>query len=169
MEALLLVLGAMVGALATGGVSAWDAWRQRRARRRVAARVILGGLYVLEAILEVILDGHRWPDRLDLQVQLQEWREVRAAFAEGVEAWEWALVDGVFSNLHRTALMVRPGQPCTAEDEKVVAWLLAVIPRARGVVLEYAASESERNQLAKQLGGQGSEHEDPGGAHESAG
>jgi hypothetical protein len=151
MDALLIVVGAIVGAVSTGGVSAFDAWRQRRVRRRVAARVILGDLYVLEASVEVILEAKRWPDRFDLSSPLDTWRDSREAFAEGVEAWEWALVDGVFSYLHRTAPMVRLGEPCSAQDEDVLAVLLKRIPKARDLVLEHATSKRERDRLVAQL------------------
>jgi hypothetical protein len=67
MEVVLIVLGAFVGALSTGGVQAWDAWRQQRLRRKVAARIILGDLYVSEAMFELVLQHDRWPDRLDIQ------------------------------------------------------------------------------------------------------
>src|SRR3954471_5154708 len=147
MEALLVVFGALVGALATGGVTAWDSWRIRRIQRRVAARLILGDLYVAEAVVEVVLKYQRWPDRLDLETPLQTWRESRERFAEGVEAWEWALVDGVFSNLHRTGLMVRLGQPCTANDKAVLTNFGAAIPRARDIVVRHATSEKERARL----------------------
>jgi hypothetical protein len=155
MELLLVVLGAIVGALATGGVGAWDAWRQRQERRRVAARVILGDLFVLEAALEVILRSHRWPDRLDLQAMVDTWRDVREAFALGVKAWEWALVDGVFSNLHRTALMVRLGEPCSHGDKDVLAELSGRIPRARDVVMEHSTFGRERDEVMKQLSSKG--------------
>ena len=151
-EVLLVVLGAFVGAVATGGVTAWDAWRQRRVRRRVAARLILGDLYVVEAAVELTLEQHRWPDRLDLESPLQTWRDAREAFADGVKAWEWALVDGLFSDLHRTARMVRLGEPCTQSDEKVLTSFLDRVPRARGVVIEHSTSADERDQLMKQLG-----------------
>ncbi len=152
MEALLLVvLGALVGALSTGGVAAWDAWRQRQERRRVAARVILGDLYVLGDGLKVIMKVGRWPDRLDLQAMIDTWRGVREPFASGVAAWEWALVDGVFSNLHRVSLMVRLGEPFSDDDRDVLAELLGRIPRAQAVVLTHATSEHERDEMAKQL------------------
>ena len=150
-EVALLVLGAVVGALSTGGVQAWDANRQRRDRRRVAARMILGDLYVLEAGIEVILEHSRWPDRFDTQAITDTWREAREAFAGGVEAWEWALVDGLFSNYARTALMIRHGEPTTSNDEDVLRTLLAAIPRARDVVLEHSTSEDERERLMTEL------------------
>lgn len=148
----LVILGAVVGAFATGGVAFWDAGRERRQRRRVAARLILGDLYVLEAGVEIILTNGRWPDRsFDLQAVLETWRENRGAFAGGVKAWEWALVDGLFSNIHRTAPMVDAGQPTTLNDRSVLESLQQMIPRARDIVLQHAASQKELDDLVEQL------------------
>jgi hypothetical protein len=69
MEIVLIVIGAVIGAAATGGVQAWDAWRTRRLRRMVAARVILGDLFVTEQMLELVLERKAWPDRVDLDGQ----------------------------------------------------------------------------------------------------
>jgi hypothetical protein len=151
MEALLVVLGALVGALSTGGVAAWDSWRQRRERRRVAARVILGDLYALEAGLQEIVKVGRWPDRLDLQAMIETWRGVREPFASGVAACDWALVHGIFTNLHRLWVGRRLGEPFFGSDEAIVSELLDRLPRTQRVVLTHAAAERERDELAKQL------------------
>src|SRR4051794_12429171 len=50
-DAALVVLGGVVGALATGGIQWLDALRQRRVTRRVAARLILGDMYVLDGAI----------------------------------------------------------------------------------------------------------------------
>ncbi|MBA2429177.1 MAG: hypothetical protein H0V55_05575 [Thermoleophilaceae bacterium] len=71
MEAVLIVLGAIAGALATGAIGTYDTWHQRRLQRTVASRVILGDLYVLDAVIEVIERGGRWPDRFDWQAPLE--------------------------------------------------------------------------------------------------
>jgi hypothetical protein len=122
-----------------------------RATGAVAARVILGDLYVLGDGLEVIMKIGRWPDRFDLQSMLDTWRGVREPFASAVDAWEWALVDGIFSNLHRLSLMVRLGESFSEDDHDVMADLLARIPRAQEVALTYATSERERDEIMTQL------------------
>lgn len=152
MELVLVVLGAVVGALATGGVSAWAAWQERQLRRKVAARVILGDLYVIEGALELIRDTDRWPDRWDAVTPLTTWQEQRTAFAGGVRAWEWALVDGLYSDLARTVPMIRPGEACTDRDRKVVLSVLGKVPRARERVLIHSASEDEREELVREIG-----------------
>lgn len=152
MEIVLIVIGAVIGAASTGGVQAWDAWRQRRLRRTVAARVILGDLYIVEAMLDAILKRRAWPDRLDLDPPLETWRQFRADFAAGVMAWEWAVVDSFFSSLHRTSLMVRVGEPCTQGDLAVATELLESARTARQSVVPHAVpSEKERRRVMEQM------------------
>lgn len=79
------------------------------------------------------------------------WREFRAAFAAEVEAWEWALVDGIFSNLHRMGLMVRAGEPLDEGDVKVATSVLDAVPRAREVVIQHATTEKEREDVIEEL------------------
>lgn len=147
-----MVAGAIVGAAATGGVQAWDAWQRRRLQRMVAARVVLGDLYITEAMLEIVLKQGAWPDRLDLGPPISTWREFRADFAAGVKAWEWALVDSFYSSLHRTSLMVRVGEPCTSGDLAVATELLENAVAARKVTAPHAVpKERERRQVVEQL------------------
>ncbi|HEX6665522.1 MAG TPA: hypothetical protein VF081_02890 [Solirubrobacterales bacterium] len=154
MEVVLIVLGAVIGAASTGGVQAWDARRSRRLRRMVAARVVQGDLYITEAMLEIVLKYKAWPDRLDLDSPISTWRQFRADFAVGVEAWEWAKVDSFYSSLHRTSLMVRAGQPCTDGDLAVAEELLEAARAARNVVTPYAVpGEGERREVIEQLAG----------------
>ena len=75
----LVVLGAIIGAAATGGVQLRVARKQRLLQRKVAARAILGDLYVTEQMLELVLRRRRWPDRLDIGAPLDTWREFRDA------------------------------------------------------------------------------------------
>jgi hypothetical protein len=152
MEVVLVVLGAVIGAAATGGVQAWDASRIRRIQRMVAARVILGDLYITEAMLELVLKYEAWPDRLDLDAPINTWRQFRADFAAGVKAWEWARVDSFYSSLHRTGLMIRRGEPCTDGDLAVARELLDTAQSARKVVAPHAVpSEKERAEVIGRL------------------
>lgn len=152
MEIVLIVIGAVIGAAATGGVQTWDAWCNRRLRRLVAARVVLGDLYITKAMLEIVLKHKTWPDRLDLDPPISTWRAFRADFAAGVKAWEWAKVDSFYSSLHRTSLMVRTGQPCTEGDLAVAAQLLEMAKEARKVVTPHAVpTERERREVVEQL------------------
>jgi hypothetical protein len=152
MEVVLIVIGAVIGAAATGGVTAWDARRERRLRRTIAARVVLGDLFITEAMLEIVLKYQAWPDRVDLAPAIATWREFRSDFAAGVEAWEWALVDSFYSSLHRTSLMVRTGESCTPGDLSVVSGLLHSVQAARKIVTPHAVPrERERRGVIEQL------------------
>lgn len=117
--------------------------------------MVLGDLYVMEGICDAVLRWRLWPDRVDLALQVAgmtgAWREHHAAFARGVAAWEWALVDGVYNNLGRTIPDHTPGQPCDASDITSLEALKGTIPRARTIVLERAAKPRERDGLVKQL------------------
>lgn len=154
MDVILIVLGAVIGAAATGGVQSWAAWRTSRLRRMVAARVIQGDLYIAEAMLEMVLKFQRWPDRLDLDPPISTWRQYRADFAASVKAWEWAKVDSFYSSLHRTSLMVSRGEQCTDGDLAVAAELLEAARAARQVVTPHAVpTDRERREVLAQLAG----------------
>ena len=149
---MLLLVGAAAGAFGAGSVNSVDAWRQRRLNRRVAARLILGDLYVLEAGLELIETKRLWPHRLDLATPVMTWRENRQAFAAAVKAWEWAIVDGVYANLERTVPMARPGEACTENDLAMVSSLRrGVVDDATPIVVEQAIKKRERDEVFKQL------------------
>ncbi len=70
-------------------------------RRQVAARTIYGDLLVLDEAIGVVLGAGQWPDWFNRTAPVDTWREVRDAFVGEVEAWEWALVDGAYSNFAR--------------------------------------------------------------------
>jgi len=154
-EAALIVLGSIVGAVATGGVSAWDAWRRRTAERRVAARLILGDLYVLEEACRIVLESGIWPDRVDIAEEFTRidatWREQRAAFASGVSAGEWAQVDTVYNNLNRTAPQANRGDQCTKADLDSLSSLKGLVPAAQRIVLLKASSAREREAMVKEF------------------
>jgi hypothetical protein len=106
----------------------------------------------VESAAELILKARRWPDFYDYQQQLDTWREVRADFADGVEAWEWALVDRAYAHLLRTSLIARPGEPCTPGHLDVITEMRQRAVRARAVVLERSASQRALEHLVKVLG-----------------
>jgi hypothetical protein len=153
-DVLLALLAALFGAIAAGGIDTVVSWRQRTLQRKVAARLILGDLYVLEAAIDVVLERRQWPDpgRFDFGAPVQTWRENREAFAAAVKAWEWAVVDGVYSNLARTAPMARPGERINETDAGVLASLKDAVVKARDVVVSHATTEAERREITQRLG-----------------
>lgn len=128
----------------------------------VAARTILGDLYVTEAMLDVILARGRWPDRLDLDAPLSTWREFRAAFAAGVTVWEWALTDSFYASFARTALMIELGAPLGPGERAVVEELAASLPAVQQIAAEHATdNERERRRATDALSGTGREDQPP--------
>jgi hypothetical protein len=117
--------------------------------------VILGDLYVTDEMVRVVLKVGRWPDRADLDAPLTTWRESREDFAAQVDAVEWAIVDSAFSNLHRTSLMVRLGEPLDENDQRALEEFQPMIPRAREVALRHATSRDERDRVVAELGRSG--------------
>jgi hypothetical protein len=111
----LIILGAIVVTLSTLAGNSWEGWQRRKREAQVAARVIYGDLQVLQAMCDTILGANAWPDRRDSEKlaegMIANWREQRVAFVGGVKAWEWALVDGVYSNLVRTVPEHEPASP----------------------------------------------------------
>jgi hypothetical protein len=110
---------------------------------------------------EIVTARKQWPDFYDYQQQLDTWREVRADFADGVEVWEWALVDRAYAHLHRTAQLARPGEPCKPSHLEVIEELRERVARAREVVLSKAGSGRELDRLVKVLGAGRAEGVDP--------
>jgi hypothetical protein len=150
-EVALIVLGAIVGALSTGGVAAWESWREREVRRRVAARLILGDLYVIEAASKMIIKSQRWPDRFDLDPALDTWRESRPALAAGVKPWDWTVVAACYSFTERTAPMVRLGKSATQNDLDVLAELQAWTADAQRIVAAHVAPKRQQAKAVREL------------------
>lgn len=148
----LVILGAILGAAGTGGVQAWSSRQQRLLSRKVAARVILEDLYLTMTMLEVVVERHRWPDRLDLKAPLSTWSEFRAPFAAGVNVAEWTPVNRVYAVLHRLGLNIVLGQPCQADQMQIVDQLLRhLLPKAQRIVVMHAAdTDGERERIAQE-------------------
>jgi hypothetical protein len=150
-EILVALIGVAAGALANGAVETWAAWRDRGRRREVAARTIYGDLLVLDEAINVVLESGRWPDWFDWIAPVATWRNVRDAFVGEVKAWEWALVDGVYSNLARVAPRVDPGQVLTPSDVAVLEPLQRSAVQAHEIVLTQSAPERELKHMAKEI------------------
>ena len=145
----LIILGAILGAAATGGVQTWIAARQRRFDRKVAAWAILGDLSRTEALLLGVLDYERWPEALDSQRPLNTWREFRGPFAASVSGAEWLAVDNVFGNLNQIALAAALGNESVLPAKSFIQGLLAQLEKAQEIVVAHAAvSENEQHEMA---------------------
>jgi hypothetical protein len=158
----LIVLGAVFGAAATGGVQAWIAARERRLDRKVAARAILGDLFRTEGLLLGVLEYGQWPMAFDSQRPLDTWREFRGPFAAAVNGTEWLAIDGIFGELHQIALAATLGDQSAGPAEPLVRGLLRQLEGAQSIAASHAAdSEAERREMmevAKSRNGSVADH-----------
>jgi hypothetical protein len=145
--AALVVLGAVIGAAATGSVRAWASRRDRILEREVAARAIFGDLFLLEALLQEMLTRREWPSHLDPNRPLDTWREFRAAFAAQVSMLEWSTVDTVYSGLHRLSLIAEPGYQMSESVHEFALLLSFKVEEALGIALKQAAPQAEWEEL----------------------
>ena len=93
----------------------------------------------------------RWPDRFDCTGPFDEWRRVREAFAAQTPAWRWAIVDGAYSDLQRTARMVEPGQPFDDTAAGVLRSLRDAVLNAEDAVTPLTASWWDRRRTVRAL------------------
>jgi hypothetical protein len=150
-DAVLLLLGAIFGALAAGGVEiglkVWD----RRTRRRVAARSILGDIAVAEAAFRLLVERREW-FRHNFDPALAAWERVRADFSAAVSVADWAQVDAFYSNLARTAALARPHEPATDGDISVAEAQIEYAEEAWAVAVRHVGgSEAERKEVIRRM------------------
>ncbi|HEY4809626.1 MAG TPA: hypothetical protein VIH71_01085 [Solirubrobacteraceae bacterium] len=155
MTFVLVVFGAIVGALSTGGASWYAELRDRRLKRKVAARLILGDLYLAEGGADEVLRVGSWAN-IEWGDPIETWRESREPFAASVDAWEWTAVDNAFRILGRIgARAVREkdrnhGHLSTAARREL-GFLSEQAGKARAIVLPHVGSEKERVRLTKEI------------------
>lgn len=145
----LVILGAIIGAAATGGIQTLIAKGQRKERRKVAARVILGDLYLTELFVKWVLNQQIWPPGLDIGRPLNTWKEFRADIAADVTPAEWVRVDNVYSLLHQIWLGVGVTERPEGEARALAETLLERVKPARQIVLACAAEPKERDELVE--------------------
>ena len=132
----------------------WIGRKQLVLARKVAARVILGDLYLTEGLLKGVVEYKRWPLVLDIARPLNAWREFRGAFAAAVSAAEWVQVDSIFSVLHQISLGATLGDESVEAALPTVNGLLERIPAAQQIVASHAAdSEAEQREIVQVLEG----------------
>jgi hypothetical protein len=128
------------------------AHKQRLLDRKVAARAILGDLYLTEGLLLGVLKYQQWPMALDLARPLDTWQEFRGAFAASVTGTEWGEVDNVFRVLHQLALAASLGDDTIGPAQPMAEGLLSTVKKAQEIVGHHAAdSEGEIKELEEVL------------------
>jgi hypothetical protein len=148
----LVILGALAGAAASGGIQASVAWFDRKRRRRVAARLIYGDIVFAEAAFRLIGEQGIWSPRLDFGSAFETWREVRADFAAVCTALEWTQVGSFYANLERSARAAAVGGMLTGNDRVVCESMVRYAEDASPHAAKYIArSGLERDELVREL------------------
>jgi hypothetical protein len=150
-DVLLVSIGALLGAFATGavrvGLEIWD----RRTRRRIAARSVLGDIAVAEAAFKLLIERREW-FRHDFGPALATWEKVRGDFAGSVSVADWAEVDSFYSNLFRTAAMARPHESARENDINAAEALIEYAEKAWKVAIGHVGgSKAERDEVVARL------------------
>jgi hypothetical protein len=108
---------AVVGALAAGGVQIWQAAKERKRRRKIAALVVVRDIMVGEKAFRDLAQKRRWWDQENRFDQaLETWREHRGDLAAEVEFWEFAIVDAFYGSLAEMSAIAHPGCPTSTQD-----------------------------------------------------
>ena len=151
----LVVFGAIVGALSTGGASMFAELRDRRLERKVAARLILGDLYLAEGGADEVLRVGCWAN-IEWGDPIETWRESREPFAASVDACEWTAVDNAFRILGRVGTRavrekdLHNGHLGSAARREL-EFLSEQVGKARAIVLPHVGSEKERAKLTQEI------------------
>jgi hypothetical protein len=152
-DLLLALTGIVVGALATGGLQILQAWRDRRLRARVAARLLTGELYVARVNLGRIAEEGRWPDKaaLDFSPLVEVWTAHREAFAAGVDGVEWMNVASVCRHLVDLGAGIEPGERLHEQQISALSGLIADIDEAVLVTIERSHMRREAGRVLETL------------------
>jgi hypothetical protein len=149
----LVALGsAFVGALASGGAQAWLAWRDRVARKEVAARAIMGDIAVARYLFEKVAHGagHVGIDH-DFGSALAAWDRYRPDLIRELTLAEWAEVSQFYEALALVAAMcgkaeLTPGDVAAARSQ------VALADRAWPVARDHVGgTDAEQKELVERL------------------
>jgi len=138
----LVVLGAVIGAFATGAVQLWAEHRRRAVERKVAARAILGDLFLAQGLAEGVAEWGRWPEGFESSKPLETWNQVRDSFAATVTGSEWAEVDRVYRLLLQISLAARIGNDSVPAARPLLTDLQERASTARVIASRHAADSA---------------------------
>jgi hypothetical protein len=97
-QAIFGLLGVVVGAAVSGGVTLYLEWARERAVARGAARILQGDLANTEAQIDEALGRDlRWPGQFRLRTA--RWYEYQPIMARRLREYEWYAVDSAFDFL----------------------------------------------------------------------
>jgi hypothetical protein len=90
------IIGVGVGAIVTGGIQFFTAWRARKLEAQVAARLLAGELTYIHAFGKEALKRVGWPTQ-SMDRHLRDWPEQRYRLAAALSAADWFTVAGAVS------------------------------------------------------------------------
>jgi hypothetical protein len=145
------VILVLIGAIVAGAGRILLDQVDKKQKQRVAARVLLGDIVVAEEVFNLAIERKEWSPLTEFGPTLEAWREYRADFAGATTAVEWTQVGAFYSNLERSARMVRPGQFCSEADLRVAASMVEYSKHAYAVAAKHVAgTEKERKEVLDQ-------------------
>jgi hypothetical protein len=147
MDFAFVLLGAVVGALATGGVGYYSDLRTRAIARKAAARAIYHDLIVMRLMAKMYVDAGAWLGSYDWDAYRDTWKEMRAPFLEGAGFTDWVIVHNAYLALHVVASLVESGQPHDDPARNALKNLETSAERAAEIVLPLVASAREMQKL----------------------
>jgi hypothetical protein len=142
----LIVLGAIIGAVVTGGVQLLAERRQRAIDRKVAARAILGDLFLAQGLAEGVMEWSRWPEGFESARPLETWHQVRGSFGASVSGGEWAEVDRVYQLLLQISLAASIGNESVEAARPLLVELRDRARAARVIARVHAAATDEERE-----------------------
>ena len=148
------LIGIVAGAVATGAVQTWHRSRDRKLASKVAARLILGDLYVAEHAIGRIVEGGRWPMRNmpTFQRELETWGTHRQALAAGVDATDWTRVAAAYHDLIDLPDIAEAGRVLTGEELRSLGAVRSRLAEAAATVANHATPKRERARVLEEIG-----------------
>jgi hypothetical protein len=144
------LIGLVAGGLVTGAVQVFQTSQARRLKRRVAARLISGDLITAELLTDAILEHDRWPSPpMSFDAERDRWFAQREAFAAGVSAFDWFMVESVYDHLATLADMSRPAQPLSTDDRAAIEKQRKRLKVANSVTADRGSSRREAREVVR--------------------
>jgi hypothetical protein len=152
-DVIVALAGVVAGALANGGIQTVQYAQDRKRAAKVAARLILGDLYIAEhGAANMIKHGYWPPMGLDFDRELGTWNANREAFAAATDATDWTTVAVAYQDLEDLPAVATPGQPFTTREKTMLDAVRQRLAAAGEVAAKHAAPKRERSRVVKELG-----------------
>lgn len=152
-ELLAALIGIVAGAIATGAVQTWHRSRDRKLASKVAARLILGDLYLAEHNVVRLLEAGKWPEQNmpTFERELETWETNRQALAAEVDATDWTRVATAYHDLIDLPGFAKAGQVLTGAELHTLGAVRKRLDQAGELVAEHAVPKRERARVMEEI------------------